>query len=173
MGTTMKQILLLRHAKSSWEHEGLQDFDRPLASRGLRDAPAMGYFIRKTAHKPDMIVSSPAQRAKETTELVLEGMKGSTEIIHWNKDMYFGSMKNYLEAIQQADKWVERIMLVGHNPTIENTAAALSGSERSGSIRMPTAALVCLNTYAAEWKQVNWATCQLVWMMIPKVLKHI
>lgn len=169
----MKQILLLRHAKSSWESGGLDDFDRPLASRGLQDAPKMGKFLRKIGHKPDQIISSPAQRAKETTKLALEGMKKDKEIISWNEDLYYGSNEDYLKAIQLANERTDRIMIVGHNPKIEDTAGALIGRDSATNLRMPTAALVCLNTYAIEWDQVNWGACQLSWMMIPKVLKHI
>lgn len=169
----MKQILLLRHAKSSWDNEGLEDFDRPLASRGLKDAPVMGKFIRKSKHIPDQIISSTAQRAKETSMLALKGMKEDEEIISWNENLYYGSKTDYLRAIQSVNKRSERIMLVGHNPKIEDTAGALIGNSVSSNVRMPTAALICLNTYAMEWEQVNWGACQLAWMMIPKVLKHI
>lgn len=169
----MKQILLLRHAKSSWEDESLDDFDRPLASRGINDAPLMGKFLRKTKYKPDQIISSTAQRAKETTKLSLSGMKKEEDIITWNEDLYYGGRTDYLKAIQSADERTERIMLVGHNPKIEDTAGALIGNDRISNLRMPTAALVCLNTYAIEWEQVNWGACELAWMMIPKVLKHI
>lgn len=169
----MKQILLLRHAKSSWEHENLDDFDRPLAKRGLRDAPVMGRFLRKSGNKPDQIISSTAQRAKETIELALSGMKQDKEILQWNQNLYYGGAGDYLEAIRSSDKKTERIMLVGHNPKIESTAGGLIGSGGIANLRMPTAALVCLNTYISNWKDVNWGTCQLSWMMIPKVLKHI
>ncbi len=169
----MRQILLLRHAKSSWEDDMLDDFDRPLAKRGLRDAPVMGRFIRKSGHKPDQIFSSTAQRAKETSELALKGMKADDEIITWERDLYYGSESSYLEAIRSAKEGSERIMIVGHNPKIENTVGALIGSGGSANLRMPTAALVCLNTYATNWERVNWGSSQLAWMMIPKALKHI
>ena len=169
----MKQILLLRHAKSSWENGGLDDFDRPLAGRGLHDAPLIGKYLRKIDHKPDQIISSPAQRAKETTKLALDGMRKTEEIISWNEDLYYGGNSDYLKAIQSANERTETIMIVGHNPKIEDTAGALIGKDFSSNVRMPTAALVCLNTYVREWSQVNWGACELAWMMIPKVLKHI
>jgi len=169
----MKQILLLRHAKSSWEDGNLDDFERPLAKRGLRDAPVMGRFVRKSGHKPDQIFSSSAQRAKETIELAVKGMKVDEEIIMWNRDLYYGSETSYLEAIRSAAEKSERIMLVGHNPKIENTVGALIGTGGVANLRMPTAALVCLNTYTSNWDGVNWGSCELAWMMIPKALKHI
>ncbi len=147
--------------------------NRPLAKRGLKDAPRMGKFLKKTGRTPDIIISSTAQRAKETSQLAVEGMIEDESIITWNSDLYYGSMRDYLKAIQSTDEEVERVMIVGHNPKMEDTAGALIGSERSAGIRMPTAALVCVNSYAASWDKVQWGGCELEWMMIPKVLKEI
>lgn len=169
----MKQILLLRHAKSSWDNPDLKDFDRPLAERGLEDAPRMGKFVRKAKYKPGAIISSPAQRAKETSGLFCEGAKIDGDSISWNEDLYFGSVRDYLSAIQSASDDFERIMLVGHNPLMESTAGTLSGADQRTAIRMPTAALVCLESFADNWKSIAPGTCQIKWMMIPKVLKKL
>lgn len=74
-GTTMKTLLLLRHAKSSWDDSSLRDFERPLAGRGKRDAPRIGKAFRKRGPLPDLIVSSPAARAKATVEAVIKAAK--------------------------------------------------------------------------------------------------
>ncbi len=169
----MKEILLLRHAKSSWDDPALEDYERPLAKRGKKDAPRMGSYLRKAGYKPDYVISSPARRARETTELVLEAAKCDTGILRWERKLYFGNTQDYLQVIQEAPESTERILLVGHNPLMESVAGGLaSGSERS-SLRMPTAALVCLESYASRWNQVGWGSCQIKWMMIPKVLKEI
>lgn len=169
----MKQILLLRHAKSDWDDESLKDFDRPLAKRGLDDAPRMGTFVRKLNNKPTIIISSPAARAKETTLLFAKAAKCEEGIIEWKPELYYGTSADYLDAIKNVPNNCERVLLVGHNPLIENTAGTLVGESNSISIRMPTAALVMLTTYAPTWKHVNWGTCELNWMMIPKALKKI
>lgn len=169
----MKQILLLRHAKSSWANPGLTDFDRPLAGRGLNDAPAMGEFVRNIEYEPAAIFSSPAARAKQTTELFIKGADISEDIVSWHKDLYHGSMREYIALIQSASDGNDRIMLVGHNPLMENTAGMLAGSEHKIAVRMPTAALVCLECFADKWKDVTPGTCQIKWMMIPKVLKKM
>ena len=169
----MKQILLMRHAKSSWEDKDLKDFDRPLAERGLEDAPAMGKYIRKAKYKPAHIISSPAQRAKETAQLVCEGAKIGEENISWNDDLYFGSVRDYIIAIQNAPDEFERIMLVGHNPLMESTTGVLTGANEKVAVRMPTAALVCLESFADNWETIAPGTCQIKWMMIPKVLKKL
>ncbi|HET8866214.1 MAG TPA: histidine phosphatase family protein [Gracilimonas sp.] len=169
----MKQILLMRHAKSSWEHPDLKDFDRPLADRGLHDAPMMGKFMRDSKHKPGWVISSPAQRAKETTMLSMEAAQVNEENISWSEDLYFGSVKDYVAAIQSASDEYERVLLVGHNPLMEQTAGILAGAEQKVALRMPTAALVCLESFAGSWKNISPDTCQIKWMMIPKILKKI
>lgn len=169
----MKQILLMRHAKSSWEHPDLKDFDRPLAERGLKDAPRMGKFIRESGYKPGIVISSPAQRAKETTQLSMEAAKIVEEKISWNEDLYFGSVRDYIAILQSVSDEYERVLLVGHNPLMENTAGILAGAEHKIALRMPTAALVCLESFADSWDTIAPGTCQIKWMMIPKVLKKI
>lgn len=169
----MKQILLLRHAKSSWDDSSLKDFDRPLAKRGRDDAPRMGRFLKKIGYLPAHIVSSPAQRAKETIGLFLGAAGMDEEIVVWNEDLYYGSYRDYLQAVAEAPDDAERILLVGHNPKMEDAAGELCGGENGASIRMPTAALVCFEHPANRWEQVRPGTAQLKWMMIPKVLKKL
>tara|TARA_R110000868_G_scaffold259361_6_gene517355 strand:- start:2074 stop:2589 length:516 start_codon:yes stop_codon:yes gene_type:complete len=168
----MKYILLLRHAKSSWTDENLDDYDRPLASRGIKDAPRMGKYLKKISYKPEHVVSSPAQRAKETSLLCLEAMKQDTGIIKWDEGLYFDSSRKYVEAIQQTPEKVERMMIVGHNPLMESTATVLSGGKDRTAFRIPTAGLICLESYAVRWQDIKPGTCQVKWMMIPKVLKE-
>lgn len=167
----MKLILLLRHAKSSWSDPGLTDFERPLAGRGIKDAPKIGKYLRKIGYKPEYLVSSPAQRARETSLLCVEGMRQDENIIHWDESLYFDSSRKYIEAIQQTPEHVHTMMVVGHNPLMESTASILSGGIESAAFRIPTAGLVCLESYAIRWKNIKPGTCQIKWMMVPKVLK--
>jgi len=169
----MKQILLLRHAKSSWDDSSLKDFDRPLAKRGRGDAPRMGRFLREIGYIPGHIASSPAQRAKETILMFAEAAEIAEDMITWNEDLYYGSYRDYLAAVQETPDEVERVLLVGHNPKMEDTAGALCGDETEASIRMPTAALACFEHPANRWERVRPGTAQLKWMMIPKVVKKI
>lgn len=166
----MKQILLLRHAKSSWDIPQLKDFDRPLSSRGKKDAPRMGTFIKKCEYLPGLVIASPAERAKETTNLCLDAAGLDEEIVNWNNNLYYGTAEDYLEAIKDAPDNIERIMLVGHNPKIEDLANALSGK---ANIRVPTAALMCFEQPANRWDQIRPGLPQLKWMVIPKLLKKL
>ncbi|MDZ7691553.1 MAG: histidine phosphatase family protein [Balneolaceae bacterium] len=166
----MKQVLLLRHAKSSWEIPQLKDFDRPLAKRGEKDAPNMGKFLKKAGYIPGQIISSPAKRAEGTTNLVIESAELDEDVITWNNDLYYGNSSDYFSAIKQANDIIERIMLVGHNPNMEEVASRLIGK---GNIRVPTAALLCFEQPANKWEQIKPGLAELKWMMIPKVVKQI
>ncbi|MBN2732552.1 MAG: histidine phosphatase family protein [Balneolaceae bacterium] len=166
----MKYILLLRHAKSSHEDSSLKDFDRPLAPRGNKDASGMGGFLRKIDYLPGSIISSPAERAGQTTKLLLHGAELNEDIVQWNEELYYGSSRDYLRAIQKADDKTDTALVVGHNPKIEDIARRLCGN---GSVRMPTAAIVCLEQPAKEWSQIREGLASLKWMMIPKILNKL
>ncbi|MDZ7716737.1 MAG: histidine phosphatase family protein [Balneolaceae bacterium] len=168
----MKHILLLRHAKSSHEDSSLDDFDRPLANRGLKDAPMMGTFVKNTGYVPDLIISSPAKRAMQTAELFADASGTGKADIKWNEDFYYGSSYDYLEEIQQCAEGLDCIMLVGHNPKMEETVSLLCSDQRSYIARMPTAALVCFEHPAVQWEQVKEGTARIKWMMIPRLLKN-
>lgn len=169
----MKFILLFRHAKSSWNDPDLEDFQRPLAGRGLEDAPRMGAYLKKIGYKPDYVVSSPAERAKQTAEMCIQAMGRDPNMINWNQNLYFESEQEYIKAIQQSSEKAEIMMIVGHNPLMESTASILSGGKERTAFRIPTAGLVCLESYADRWDQIKPGTCQIKWMMIPKVLRQI
>lgn len=169
----MKFILLLRHAKSSWDNPELEDFDRPLAGRGLQDAPRMGKFLRKSKYRPEYIVSSTAQRAQQNYKTLPRRDERDESIVRWDRDLYFESVGKYIEAIHKTPENAETMMLVGHNPLIEATATILSGGRDKTAFRVPTAGLVCLESYAVRWDDINPGTCQVKWMMIPKVVREI
>ncbi len=170
---SMKTIMLLRHAKSSHDDSSLKDFDRPLAKRGRKDAPRMGTFIRQVDALPGHVESSPAKRARQTTELLIESAEIPSSIITWNENLYYGGARDYLAAIHNAPEDTDDILLVGHNPLMEETVSLLCNGEGSYTVRMPTAALVCIEHPAIEWKQVKAGTARFQWMMIPKLLQRM
>lgn len=175
----MKTILLLRHAKSDWSDPRKTDFDRPLKKRGLEDAPRMGRALALSGCVPDRILSSPAKRAKQTAELVAEAC-GYHQAIDWHVSFYEGSSDNLIAALQQLPSEVDRAMLVGHNPIMEDTAAELCRGytedtmlDTSYMIQMPTAALVCLEASIVDWSSLRPGGAVLQWFLIPKLLKKI
>jgi len=163
----MKTLLLLRHAKSDWDDASLQDFDRPLAARGERDAPEMGKALRKREETlPDLIVSSPAARAKATVKAVVKAAKVNTEI-QYNEAIYGASSAELINLVNRLPDASSCAMLVGHNPGFEDLVGRLSGSHE----RMPTAALACLEFQVNSWSEVGEEQGKLVWLLTPKKLK--
>lgn len=166
-----KYVLLMRHAKSSWDDDSLKDFDRPLNKRGEKDAPRMASFLKETGYLPDYIISSPARRTAKTVSHILKPSKRAGEPV-WDEQLYHGSGEAYMNALRKAPAEAECLMLVGHNPMTENTAEYLAGTERD-AIKMPTAAVVCFQTDIENWEQFGPGRAMLKWMMIPKLLKSL
>ncbi len=161
----MKKLLLLRHAKSSWDDAGLADFDRPLNGRGRRAAPLMGNFIRERRLRPDLIISSPAQRARETTALVIEA-SGLDAELRYDERIYEATAGRLLEVLEGVEDDKQEVMLVGHNPGFENLLAHLTGESR----RVPTAALARILLDAEKWVEAGARGGRLEWLVKPKEL---
>ncbi|WP_165268626.1 SixA phosphatase family protein [Fodinibius halophilus] len=169
----MKTIMLLRHAESSHAGPGVKDFDRSLAEKGQQDAPRLGTFIRQANTMPGYIESSPAKRARQTTELLIDTAGIDSAKVHWNKDLYYGGARDYLSVIQHAPEEIDHILLIGHNPLLEETVSIFCNGEGRYTARMPTGALVCIEHPAIKWEQVKAGTARFQWMMIPKILNNL
>jgi len=122
----MKKLLVLRHAKSSWTDPDLADFDRPLNERGLRAAPFMGSVIVKDGLEPELIISSPAERARTTAELVVQGGDLAADV-RFEERIYEASPHTLLQIVSDLDDDLETVLLVGHNPGIEDFVKLLTG----------------------------------------------
>ena len=120
----MKNIWIMRHAKSDWSHPDLTDFDRPINKRGRYDAPLMGQWMGTLSHRPDLIVSSPARRAKQTAELVAKALPFSEELRFW-EDLYPGSAATTIAAIRELSEELQSILIIGHNPNMEDAGRGL------------------------------------------------
>ena len=158
----------MRHAKSSWDDSSLRDFDRPLNSRGKRDAPQMGQFLKEKGLIPDQIFSSPAVRAKATILHVARELGLGEKAITWTEEFYFSGANAYIEAIQNADEESQIVMTTGHNPMTEQVVELFAGNRRG--LSMPTAAIACFESDAKSWELVTPANCRLVWLQVPKEL---
>lgn len=174
----MKTILLLRHAKSDWGDPELTDFERPLAKRGQKDAPLIGDAVKKFDLVPHLIMSSPAWRAKETAELVAEAC-GYKKSIEWVEAFYTGGCDESLTTLKSLPDKVERVMVIGHNPTMEELAATLLSADMDQewrdewAIQFPTGGLACLDFDILEWAMLEPGDAILRWFLIPKLLKAI
>jgi phosphohistidine phosphatase len=162
----MKTLLLLRHAKSSWKESAMKDFDRPLNQRGLKAAPTIGRLMRKRKLQPDLVLSSPAERARQTTQLVLDAAGFKTEL-RYDERIYEASAARLFEIVSQIEDDANIAMLVGHNPGLEELLEALTGAARS----LSTAALACIEVDIERWSKLRAGENELAWLVKPKELK--
>lgn len=161
----MKTLYLLRHAKSSWQDTGLTDFDRPLNGRGREEAPLVGRFIRKREIRIDFVLCSPAARARQTAALVKESAALTAELL-FDERIYEADVARLLEVVTQAAESVDALMLVGHNPGLEELLTFLTGEV----LQMPTAALTCVPLDVERWNEVRARAGRLDWLVRPKEL---
>ena len=162
----MKTLLILRHAKSSWKYPELSDYDRPLNSRGKRDAPRMGKYLRQQGLIPDRILTSSAKRARKTANKVAKscGYTGKVKKIAAFYDAVPGI---YFETLQALPDKYQSVMVVGHNPTMERLVNYLTGQIE----RMPTAALAHIDLPIQQWEALDLYTKgTLVNLWTPKTL---
>jgi phosphohistidine phosphatase len=163
----MKNLLVMRHSKSDWENSSLSDFDRPLNDRGLKSAPLMGKELLKRNKVPDLIISSPANRAKTTAILAAEAC-GYNDTIIYDQEFYFGSMDEIIKTIIKNGNHHQTMMIVGHNPTSESLIYRLLRGQMH--IQMPTAAIASILFDIDDWRELKAKTGDLEWLIIPKGL---
>ena len=120
----MKNLYLLRHAKSSWDDFALKDFDRPLSTRGIQDAELMGNYFKSKRKVLDLVLSSPSKRTEETLEHFF--IKTSQNII-FNESIYHSSEQNIYSVIKDVEKNINSLMIVGHNPSMHEFSESFSG----------------------------------------------
>jgi len=160
----MKILLLLRHAKSSWKDESLSDFDRPLNERGKKAAQAIGRYIRKQKIMPDLVLSSPAVRARETTGIITTTAKLTAEI-RYDQRIYEADPPRLVQVLSQLEDIFCSVLLVGHNPGIEDLLSLLTGSSQ----HMPTAALAKIRLEGVDdWSEISQAKAMLELMIKPR-----
>jgi phosphohistidine phosphatase len=162
----MKTLLVLRHAKSSWNDPALDDHARPLNKRGRQDGPRMGALMREYGLVPDVVISSDAVRARLTAEAVAEAARYTGEIL-LDPHLYMACPADILSLLRAVREKAETVMIVGHNPGLEEFVEQLTGESHD----LPTAALVQLALPIDAWRKVTLATrATLVEMWRPKEL---
>lgn len=146
----MRSLLVLRHAKSSWKNPDLADHDRPLNKRGKRDAPRMGQLVRDQRLVPDLILSSTALRARTTALMVAEAVEHGCEV-RLLRDLYLADPSDYLRELATLPDRYGSVMVVGHNPGLEDLVETLTGTHEV----LPTAALVWIELPIDRWEQID------------------
>ncbi len=149
MPSTTKTVLILRHAKSSWDIPSISDKDRPLNVRGQRDAPRVGLLLRKQQLVPDLILTSSAKRARQTANLVAASSQyvhGITEVDRF----YLAQPWVYMSYLSDLPNHHARVMVIGHNPGLELLIDELTGNHET----MPTAALAEVYLPIDNWTEI-------------------
>jgi len=152
----MKQLTLIRHAKSSWSDLSRGDFDRPLNTRGLGDAPRMGAHLKAFGLAPvDRIVSSPALRARTTAELIAEALGMASGSITLERRIYEASSSGLLELVRGLDEADCHVVLVGHNPGFEGLAYALDPNFVGDGEKFPTCGVAQMKLSIQTWSEAD------------------
>lgn len=162
----MKTIILVRHAKSSWKDPSLKDFDRPLNKRGKRDAPLMGEKLKERGVVPDLILSSPAKRAKKTARTIAEALGYPKKKIKYEDGMYHAGARYLLELVRKVHDAHTTVMLFGHNPDFNDFAEMLIEDESISNI--PTTGVYCIGIDVDSWANVGKGKGKTLFFDFPK-----
>ena len=164
----MKTLILLRHAKSSWKDQSLQDIDRPLKDRGIKASALIGNYIRKRKIVPDLIISSPAERTRQTAQLVLKAARQKIKP-EFDEQIYEAGARRLLALLKRIADTATVVMIIGHNPGLEDLIESLTGK----TPKVPTAALARIELGIVKWNRVRPGVGKLKWLVTPKELKRV
>ena len=163
----MKQIFLLRHAKSDWSTLGQQDFERPLVKRGINDALLISQYIQDKKHSVDAVFCSSALRTKETFDLCAHSFNFSIEKATYLDELYFGSVDKAIKLIKGLNNNLSSVLLVGHNPTMHILLEEITG-KTIDSFSTGALAQICIEN---SWKDLSLKNCEVKSFIRPKELK--
>jgi len=153
----MKNLILMRHAKSAWDDPHQKDIDRPLSTRGRKAAPRMGEWLAGEAYRPDVVLCSAARRTRETLDLLRPHLPKSVAI-EFLQGLYMAAPREMMTEIGKVPATAETVMLIGHNPGIGSLAALLAGSGEEQALgamhgKFPTAAIAVLGFNVGKWTE--------------------
>ncbi len=168
----MVRLLLFRHAKSSWDDPALDDAARPLSPRGKRAADTMGRLIEDSGFVPDLVLVSPAKRARHTLEIARKSWSREP-VIRTSDTLYQRMDRDYLTLLQREGGDIGSIMLVAHNPATEKTAAMLAGVGDDAlrdrlHEKFPTGAVAIIDFPTDRWSEIGPGLGQLVAFLRPR-----
>jgi len=160
----MKQLILIRHAKSSWGNADLDDFERPLNQQGEHQASFMGKRLCNRAVQPDLILSSPTKRAFQTALIIAKAIGYPTQEIITPISLYTFEADELLEEICTIEDQYQHVMLFGHNPGITRVVSYLTGKKID---TIPPCGIFCINFSTSVWKAVTETVGSLVFYDYP------
>lgn len=163
----MKTLYLVRHAKSDWGDQSLADFDRPLNKRGKKDAPFMGEVLNDKEIMPDIIISSPAKRAKKTSIEIAEKLSYPLKKILFDEELYDASSKDILHIVKNIDEKFATALIFGHNPGLTLLNNYISNKYIDN---IPTCGIVALNL-EVKWSEIDKYSCKQLFFEYPKLYR--
>ena len=161
----MKELLLVRHAKSDWSDSSLGDFDRPLNERGKRDAPVMAHRLLDKKIKIDAFISSPAKRAKRTATIFAEAFKVEKDDIIFKERLYGAAEEIFYDTVKNAPKKANTIAIFSHNPGITDFANELTGTHIDN---IPTSGVFAVKADCDSWEDFRDAKKEFWFFDYPK-----
>lgn len=166
-----RQLLIMRHAKSDWGSGASRDFERPLNSRGRQAAPQMGRWLLAQGLIPDHLVSSPAERARQTALGVCRELNYADSAIRWDERIYEAAVPALRQVLADCPPQAQRVLLLGHNPGLENLVVYLAGefpATEDGKY-LPTATVVEIEV-SAGWDQLTTGCGRFIRLTRPRSL---
>ncbi len=161
----MKKLYLVRHAKSSWKYPDLMDIERPLNKRGKRDLPRIGSHLKEMGVYPDLLISSPANRAFTTAKGIAEKLGIHGRDIGIDRDLYHANSRKIASIVENIDDQYGSLMLFGHNPGFTDFAEELTGAEL---YNVPTCGVVIINLPIKSWQDLKMGAGELEAFIYPK-----
>ena len=161
----VKQLLLIRHAKSSWDDFSINDFDRPLNDRGKKDAPVMAKRLLDKAIAIDAFISSPAKRAKRTAEIIAKEYKIEKDSILFFDELYLARPSIFIDVISKTNDRYNTIAVFSHNEGITEFANSLTGTKTDN---IPTCGIFAIKIKAKHWKDFETAEKEFWFFDYPK-----
>ncbi|WP_155056713.1 SixA phosphatase family protein [Streptomyces blattellae] len=167
----LRRLVVLRHAKSAWP-DGVADHARPLAPRGRRDAPAAGVALAAADCLPDLALCSTAVRARQTWELA-SAQWGTPPPVRYDPRLYAAGVPDLLAVVHDVSAEVETLLLIGHNPGLEELVLGLAGDGLDDSlervrVKFPTSAIAVLAWYGTSWRGLARGGALLTSVMVPR-----
>ncbi|NEB01164.1 histidine phosphatase family protein [Streptomyces sp. SID13726] len=171
----LRRLVVLRHAKSAWP-EGVRDHERPLGPRGHRDAPEAGRVLAESDLLPDLALCSTAVRARQTWELA-SAQWGTPPPVRLDPELYAADVPELLAVVHATPPEVVTLLLVGHNPGLEELVLALAGDGLDDAldevrVKFPTSAIAVLAWHGADWRALNAGTALLTSVMVARGKKE-
>lgn len=168
-----RELLLMRHGKSDWP-DNLADFDRPLTKRGRSDSQKMADWLREQQLLPDLVIASTAARAAETCRLLCAQLELQKEQVWWEPRIYEATLTTLLTRLRAVDSGCRRLLLIGHNPGLEQLLLSLAANEipRRADGKLMTTAAIAQIRLDCLWRELTPACGRLVALARPKELGH-